>query len=100
MMDHVVVATQGGEDWLDSLRDTVKTSGSFLGVNRFLCCFIDDEDNAADAMEKSLQCYPKAKQKVVNSKVQDALQCISDLIYEVALDNGEGSDSRIDSNSS
>ena len=78
------------------------------GYSKFLCCFVDsnssDSGNGVssqltggsedvsnkrerEGQSSSFQCYPKTKQEVVNSKVQDALQCVSDLIYEIILDS-------------
>ena len=83
VMRSVYVATSGG-NWMKDLQDTIKSSNNFVGVSKFLCCFID-ENSVDSSLEKTLQCYPKSRRRNVNIKVQSALQCVSELMYEVAV---------------
>ena len=91
--------SQDGKNWLQESLKSSTAANRRKGYNKFLCCFInngvkeEDQEMAAEGdgetegEPKQFQCYPKAKQKVVNSKVQDALKCVSDLIYEIILDS-------------
>ena len=95
IMESVVSIEDTSHDGTNWLQESLKTSANpRKGYNKFFCCFITVQEELSESDKsttttkaKQFQCYPKAKQKVVNSKVQDALKCVSDLIYEIILDN-------------
>ena len=85
-------------NWLQESLKKSAAANRRKGYNRFLCCFInsevkeevevpESEDKTENEPSSKFRCYQKAKQKVVNSKVQDAIKCVSDLIYEIILDS-------------
>lgn len=98
----------GTIEWLMSSLKSSSVKRKSDGYSKFLCCFVDSNSSDSghgvssqltggsedvsnsrerEGQSSSFQCYPKTNQKVVNSRVQDALQCVSDLIYEIILDS-------------
>ena len=74
---------------LEALEENAEKSKerTLSGYTRFLCCFVNPEARSEKGANNTrFQCYPKAKQKLVNSSVQEALKCVSELIYEIVLD--------------